>query len=176
MMRRLNVLSFGLLVAFLSISVGSSKMTNATPLKATQKRVQVFFPNYSRNNNDLGRVEPVARITERSDVARFAIEQLIAGPTSGERSRGFMKALELRGRSNCGSDFRLSISGGVARLQFCRLVPSAGIGDDARATSSINATLKQFSTVSRVIILNQNGNCLGDQSGENRCLQAGGSR
>ncbi|WP_277878043.1 hypothetical protein [Leptolyngbya sp. FACHB-261] len=37
--------------------------------------------------------------------------------------------------------------------------------------SAIEATLRQFPTVNRVVILNPNGDCLGDESGENRCLR-----
>lgn len=56
-------------------------------------------------------------------------------------------------------------------LKFCRSVVSAGIGDDARIKSSLTATLKQFSSIRSVILLDRNGNCLGDMSGENRCLK-----
>ncbi|MCL1463437.1 GerMN domain-containing protein [Argonema galeatum] len=140
-------------------------------VKVTQNRVKVFFPNYSRNTTDLGHVEPVLRTTQRRDLSRFAIEQLIVGPTSNETRMGFIKPIQFRGSSNCGSDFTLSISSGVARIKFCKIIPSAGIGDDARVTSSIKATLKQFSTVKSVIILTKEGDCLGDMSGENLCLR-----
>lgn len=140
-------------------------------VKVTQNRVKVFFPNYSRNNTALGHVEPVWRTTQRGDIATFAIEQLIAGPTSNEIKIGFMKPIQFRGSSNCGSNFNLAISGGVARLKFCRTIPSAGIGDDARVKSSVDTTLKQFSTVKSVIILTKEGDCFGDMSGENICLR-----
>lgn len=82
-----------------------------------------------------------------------------------------MKPIQFRGSSNCGGDFNLSLSGGVARLKFCRTIPSAGIGDDARVKSSVDATLQQFSTVNSVIVLTKEGDCYGDMSGENFCLQ-----
>jgi hypothetical protein len=59
----------------------------------------------------------------------------------------------------------------VATLRFCKSVLSSGSGDDGRQKSSINATLKQFSTINSVIILDRNGKCLSDQSGENTCLK-----
>ncbi|MFB2917206.1 MULTISPECIES: hypothetical protein [Aerosakkonema] len=140
-------------------------------VKATQNRVKVFFPS-SRNTTDLGYVEPVWRTTQRRDLSRFAIEQLIIGPTRTEMSRGLMKPIQFRGSSNCGgNNFTLSISGRVARLKFCKTIPSAGIGDDARVKSSVEATLKQFSTVKSVIILTKEGDCFGDMSGENLCLR-----
>lgn len=96
---------------------------------------------------------------------------MIAGPTRQEQQRGFTAPIALRGASTCGGDFTLSIASSVARLQFCRQVISAGIGDDARIVSSLNVTLRQFPTIQSVVLLDQRGNCLGDMSGENRCLR-----
>lgn len=140
-------------------------------LKVTQNRVKVFFPNPSRNNTNLGYVEPVWRTTQRRDLSKFAIEQLIAGPTTNEIRLGFMKPIQFSGASNCGGNFTLSVSGGVARLRFCRDIPSAGIGDDARVQGSVQATLKQFSSIRSVIVLTKQGDCLGDMSGDNLCLR-----
>jgi hypothetical protein len=60
---------------------------------------------------------------------------------------------------------------GTATLSFCRAISSAGIGTDARIQAEINATLKQFSTIKKVVILTVDGNCFGDQSGMNVCLK-----
>jgi hypothetical protein len=38
-------------------------------------------------------------------------------------------------------------------------------------TSALKTTLKQFPTIRSVVLLDQNGNCLGDLSGDNRCLR-----
>jgi len=141
----------------------------SAPAPATLKKVQVFFPK--RNSEDFTYVEPVWRTTSNQGLAQFSIEQLIAGPTSQEKARNLMAPIQLRDRSNCGKDFTLSISNGVATLKFCKSVLSSGVGDDGRQKSSINATLKQFSTINSVIILDKNGNCLSDQSGENTCLK-----
>jgi len=141
----------------------------SAPAPATLKKVQVFFPK--RNSEDFTYVEPVWRTTSNQGLAQFSIEQLIAGPTSQEKARNLMAPIQLRDRSNCGKDFTLSISNGVATLKFCKSVLSSGVGDDGRQKSSINATLKQFSTINSVIILDKNGNCLSDQSGENSCLK-----
>jgi hypothetical protein len=135
-----------------------------------QRRIQVFFPKFPEAGNDFIRVVPVDRTAPSSSVARYSIEQLIAGPTATEQRRGLAPAVRLRGASNCGSDFTITLRNGTARLQFCRPVMSAGVGEDARAISAINATLKQFPTVNRVVVLTDRGNCLGDQSGMNRCL------
>jgi hypothetical protein len=141
----------------------------SAPAPATLKKVQVFFPK--RNSEDFTYVEPVLRTTSSQGLAQFSIEQLIAGPTSQEKARNLIAPIQLRGSSNCGKDFTLSISNGVATLRFCKSVLSSGSGDDGRQKSSINATLKQFSTINSVIILDRNGKCLSDQSGENTCLK-----
>lgn len=136
---------------------------------ARSQQVRVFFPKNSRA--DLGYVEPVLRQTSSSRVAQFALEQVITGPSNSEKRQGFVAPISFRGASNCGGDFTLAINSGVARVQFCRLVRSAGVGDDARILSSVTTTLRQFPSVRSVVVLDQSGNCLGDMSGENRCLR-----
>lgn len=148
----------------------------ATPVQvmtaqATTKSVKVFFPKDPSPRENFTYVEPVWRRTTSAGVAQFALEQLIAGPTRQEQAIGLRGPIRLQGRSTCGKDFTLAINTGVARLKFCRPVVSAGVGDDARLNSAVSATLKQFSTVRSVIILDHRGNCLGDMSGENLCLR-----
>lgn len=137
---------------------------------ASQRRLQVFFPRYPDAMQDFTKVAPVWRTTSRSSLAQFAIEQLIAGPTKGEQQRGLRPAFQLRGAANCGRDFTISLADRVAYLRFCRQVVSNGIGDDARARSAIEQTLKQFPTINTVVILNPDGSCFADQSGTDRCL------
>jgi hypothetical protein len=60
---------------------------------------------------------------------------------------------------------------GTATLSFCRTTSSPGVGTDGRIQSEINATLKQFSNIKKVVILTVDGNCFGDESGQNQCLQ-----
>jgi len=144
--------------------------TNASTT-SQKNRIKVFFPKPSGSNDELAYVEPVWRSTNSSGVAQFAIAQLIAGPTESEEQLGLESAIALRDSSNCGSDFTISIRNNkVAKLQFCRSVVSAGIGDDARVRNSVEETLKQFPTINSVVILDKNGDCLGDQSGNNTCL------
>ncbi len=92
-------------------------------------------------------------------------------PTIQERQRGLTPPVTLRGASNCGKNFTLSITSNVVRLPLCRQVVSDGTGDDARMISALTATVKQFPSVLSVVLLAQRGNCLGDMSGENRCLR-----
>jgi hypothetical protein len=151
-------------------TIAQANPSTAAPANRTNNRVKVFFPPVTSSN--FTDVRAVWRTTSSSNLAQFAIEQLIAGPNSAEKQRrGLMPVIRMSGSSNCGRDFTLSMDKGLARLKFCKQVVSGGIGDDARAKSSINATLKQFYTVKDVIILDRNGNCFGDQSGDNICLK-----
>ncbi|MDB9314897.1 hypothetical protein PN462_17415 [Spirulina sp. CS-785/01] len=135
-----------------------------------ENRVKVYFPKMPESQENFNYVEPVWRRTDSLGVAQFAIAQLIAGPRDSEQEKGLRGPITLRGESNCGEDFQISINNNVAKLQFCRTVVSAGIGDDARIKSAITETLKQFSTVEDVVILTPQGNCFGDMSGRNLCL------
>lgn len=173
--------STSLLIAlsiFLGISnTGPSQAANSLPLNSPQKisqsqaKIKVFFPNPSKNTNNLGYVEPVFRTPTNKNVAEFAIQQLIIGPNASEKSKGLVAPIKLRGDSNCGQDFKISIVKDIAKIQFCRLIISGGIGDDARIKSSIQTTLKQFSTIKSVVILTNKGDCFGDMSGDNLCLK-----
>ncbi|MGV2829589.1 GerMN domain-containing protein [Myxosarcina sp. GI1(2024)] len=142
----------------------------ATKAESKQYSVKVFFPVSPETSDSFTKVRPVTRTTESKGVARFAIEQLIAGPTMTERQEGLIDTIELTGESTCGGDFTISITQKTAKLQFCRTVPTAGIGDDARIKTAIEKTLTQFPTIEKVIILNRNGNCFKDLSGKNLCL------
>ncbi|MEV0148189.1 MULTISPECIES: GerMN domain-containing protein [unclassified Nonomuraea] len=136
------------------------------------REVKVYF---SKGHGIPGKVVAVTRKAPDQGVARFAVRQLITGPTKAERGRGLHSELtgKLRGRSNCGSDFAIKIKNGTATLRFCRTVVGDGIGSDARALRTIDKTLKQFSGVRKVVTLDKKGRCLFDQSGSGRsCLTA----
>ncbi|HBB36284.1 MAG TPA: hypothetical protein DDZ80_23840 [Cyanobacteria bacterium UBA8803] len=150
--------------------VAQEAQPSRDPVQVTSRKVKVFFPKSPNSDRDFTYVEPVWRTTTSPGIARFAIEQLIAGPTNEESRKGLINAIDLQGSSNCGQDFTLAISQGVARLQLCKTVVSGGVGDDARAISAIEATLKQFPTIQSIVILDKDGNCFGDGSGENLCL------
>jgi hypothetical protein len=125
----------------------------------------------------------VPRVSPTPAVATYAMEQLIAGPTPSEKGAGYFTelttVLHRSEPSNCGdADFRLTLDQhggtpepGTATLQFCRPTTSPGIGADARITAEIKRTLTQFATITKVVILNLHGDCFGDLSGLNRCLQ-----
>jgi hypothetical protein len=156
--------------------------TNPSPT-TTPSPVLVYFSKNPESLNAPTAVFPVQQVAPNSAVATFAIQQLIAGPTSSEAAAGYFteltNVLQLSGPSNCGgADFKLTLDMrgatpqvGTATLQLCRPTASPGIGADGRIVAEVTKTLTQFSTITKVAILNRNGNCFGDESGLDLCLK-----
>jgi hypothetical protein len=133
----------------------------------------VYVSKDPESLNDFTYTQTIVRSSNRTDMGTYTIEQLITGPTEAEASTGLFSPLKgrLQGESNCaGKDFTLTVADRIARLKFCRSIASGGIGDDARITTTVTKTLEQFSSVDSVTILTRDGNCFGDQSGQNHCL------
>jgi hypothetical protein len=157
----------------------------ARPSTATY-HLNVYFSRFPRSTNDFTTVFPLARVSSTPDIATFAIQLLIAGPTPAERRAGYFSELNslLTGPSACsapyptgGPDFVLHLdrkgpraARGTATLRFCRALSSPGIGADARVRAEITATLTQFARIKHVVILTRDGHCFGDESGADRCL------
>src|SRR5581483_3992480 len=160
----------------------------ASASTATSIPIRVFFSKFPNSvDTDFSAVYPVDRVSPTVAVGTFAIQLLIAGPTISERNQGLFSELNtmLSGPSSCsaplpvgGPDFTLTLNKkgsvteqGTATLQFCRTISSPGIGADARVAAQINATLKQFSSIKKVVILTREGHCFGDESGRDFCLR-----
>ncbi len=158
------------------------KTATGTPTP-TGYAVKVFFSKHPESDNDFTAVFAVNRTAPNLAVATYAVQQLIAGPTTAEQQAGLFT--ELTGVLNksdtsiCDSaDFKITLNvrgttpeAGTATLQFCRTLSIPGIGTDARIGTELQATLKQFPTITKAVILNKQGNCLGDMSGQNLCLK-----
>jgi hypothetical protein len=155
----------------------------ATTATATGYPVLVYLSKDPDSYTDPTAVFPVHRTSPTLGVATYAIQQLIAGPTSSEAADGYFTelstVLQRGGASNCGGpDFKITLNmrgatpeTGTATLQFCRQTASPGIGADARIKVEIEKTLTQFSNITRVVILLRDGHCFGDESGADLCLQ-----
>ncbi len=154
---------------------------------ATTYPIKVFFSHFPQSTNNSTAVFPVDRVSPTLGVGTFAIQLLIAGPTTDEHNAGYFSELNslLSGASYCsapfptgGPDFTLTLNKkgnvtetGTATLRFCRTTSSPGIGADARVKAEINATLKQFSSIKKVVILNKDGHCFADTIGQDLCLR-----
>lgn len=190
------VISICMLLAFiLSACSGDTVSTASIPSHtqtsgvstSTSYPIKVFFSKAPQSlNTNFTAIYPVDRISPTPAVGNFAIQLLIAGPTPSEQQAGYFTELNtmLSGPSKCaalpvgGPDFTLTLNTkdtvtetGTATLKFCRNLSSPGIGTDARVQAEINATLKQFATIKKVVILTENGSCFGDMSGLNLCLK-----
>ena len=169
-----------------SASAASIAHASTTSLSASYA-VKVFFSKSPESLNNGSVVYAVNRMSPTIAVGTYAIQLLIAGPTLSERQAGYFTELNtmLSGPSNCsaplpvgGPDFTLALNKkgtvtqtGTATVKFCRSLNSAGIGADARVTTEINATLKQFPNITKVVILTKDGHCFGDGSGMDLCLR-----
>jgi hypothetical protein len=161
-------------------SGGAPAATATATTAASTYQIEVFFSKHPDSDSNPAAVFPVHRTAPNLQVATYAIQQLIAGPTAGEQASGYYTPLmgNLSGASNCGgADFQITLNKkgttpeqGTATLTFCRAVNSNGVVSDAQITSEVTASLKQFSTISKVVILTGDGGCFGDESGQNRCL------
>jgi len=154
----------------------SSQSASSTPTPSpsnTSYPVLVYFSKRPESDNDPGKTFAVNRISPTLGVGTYAISQLLKGPSSSETNQGYFTTAVLRtGTSSCGgSDFKLTIANGVATLQFCKQFDHRGVVADGQADSEIKATLRQFNTVQKVIILNPASNCEFDLSGMNLCKQ-----
>ena len=196
--RFITVVVVSLLVTFVFVLSGySGKLlpsANAASITHTSASsnsasypIKVFFSRSPESlNTNPSAVYPVARVSPTIAVGTFSLQLLIAGPTLSERNAGYFTELNtlLSGPSNCsaplpvgGPDFTLTLNmkgpvpeTGTATVKFCRTISSPGIGADARVTAEINATLKQFSNIKKVVILTKDGHCFGDGSGKDLCL------
>lgn len=147
--------------------------TLKTPTADFPHEVKVYFSKRPASDDDFMAVYPVTRMVGDAGVAHGALEELLRGPTPEEQAEGYFSELGAMvvGPSDCDEEsFTLRIGQGTATLRFCRIVTSAGIGQDARTFSQLRATLLQFPTIQRFRLLTRDGDCLFDESGENRCL------
>src|SRR5262249_2103571 len=143
--------------------------------------VKVYFSLHSASDNDPSVVSPVGRLSPTLGVATFSVQQLISGPLPAEHDRSYYTPLAgaLSGTSNCGgADFSITLNHkgntpalGPATLRSCRAVALAGDLPGARITAEIRATLLQFPSNTKIVILNRDGKCFDDFSGQNLCLK-----
>lgn len=148
--------------------------------------INVYFSKTPDSENNLTMTFPVKRMSPTQQVATYAVQLLIAGPTPEERAMGYYSELNalFNGSSQCpsvgpvgGPDFTLALNTkgttpeqGTVTVKFCRVTLSPGEGVDARVLADLRATLLQFASIHKVVILNVQGHCFGDLSGLDRCL------
>ena len=115
---------------------------------SAQEEVKVYFYHDPGEYIDLS---PVTRYVNATAPARAAIEAMLKGPTTEETKKGFVPLASA-------SEFRigsLKITRGTARINFVSKRNWAGWPGDlapVRFKKAVELTLKQFSSVRRVIV------------------------
>lgn len=152
-----------------------------TPSSGAPYKVLVYFSKKPDSLSDPTKVFPVNRYSPTLGVATYAIQQLIAGPTAAEKSSGYFSEIQglMSGSSNCGgADFQITLNHkgptaatGYATVKFCRVVNLPGDLAGAYIRAEINAIILQFPSNTHVVILDYQGGCFDDLSGQNLCLK-----
>ncbi len=150
-------------------TLSGKKATSSASKQKKTYPVKVFFSKHPQSDDDPGKVFPVVREAPDLGVARFSLEELIKGPNKKESELGYFTELKLIGASSCGADFTLSLQSGKALVTFCRSFSLPGDLSGGRIDAQIQTTLKQFSSVTKVVILSKDGHCAFDLSGEDLC-------
>ncbi len=101
---------------------------------------------------------------------RGAITDLLDGPTVGEAISGISSRWDGTIVGPTAGSFTINIAAGTATVQFLVPVITAGVIQDAIMLRQLEQTLTQFDSIAAVILLNQSGDCMFDQSGLNLCL------
>lgn len=111
---------------------------------------KVFFPNRIGGGGDCSANYPIERRVPKSQaVAKVAIEQLLAGPSSSEEMEDYFTLIGEGVKLNS-----LDIRSGTAFADFDEQLEKGASGSCrvAGIRAQISDTLKQFPTVSRVVI------------------------
>lgn len=140
--------------------------------------VVVYFTRHPDSDGYPPKVFPVKRTAPDLNVATYAIQQFIAGPTATEKQAGYYNELTVSGPSVCGGrdvtialDMRGTVpEKGTATVKFCRATTLPGDMSDARVTLAMATTLTQFPAIQRVVILTKDGYCAFSAQGGNFCV------
>lgn len=161
---------------------GGTTTQTATPGSAT---VKIYFTKHPDSDSTPTAVFAVTRTTAATtiqDQATYALEEMLKGPTTQERAQGYYSPFDgqLALQSVCPGAFRdfdltLDHKGtqpeqGTTTLRFCRRVDIPGDLDGPRMATMITFTLRQFPAITKVVILNYQGDCFDDLQGQNACL------
>jgi hypothetical protein len=141
----------------------------------SSKLIKVFFPKNPESYNDFSYSSPVYRCQPLSqNKYSYAMNQLTRGLRAGDISGGLFYAIKInmRATSLCptNSNYRITKFDSILLIRFCKPIISNGVGDDARIINTVNQTMKQFSEIKKVVLLDQNWHCVGDMSGLDKCL------
>lgn len=139
----------------------------------TTRSIKIFFFDQEAFiNAEMNFIDYVNRTTERSDLATFAVEEIIKGPTTEEQTQGLAATfgdgslIRFIGESNCGNkDFTISIEDRNATVRLCREIFINNDNSSGIMRSQIAQTINQFSSVDQTRVLRVSGECADDMAG-----------
>lgn len=131
-----------------------------TPISDSQAqqtmKIKLYFPNTKRDSGNCSvRVYPITRTISKTDaVARAALEQLFAGPTSEEKGKAFYSDF-----SEATKSFLISVKvkNKIAYVNLRDLTSTSSIGNFTTSCGGSNFfgqvenTLKQFSSIKKAV-------------------------
>lgn len=139
-----------------TITPGESWQQNGQTEEDGQMTVSVYFGNTRLNPNtqDCSKVYPVARkIPETTAVARSALNELFKGPSAAEKNQGYTSFFSDKTKDIL-LDVKIEDKTAYVNLRDIRnIIPNASSScGSAQLMAEIENTLKQFSTIDKVII------------------------
>lgn len=126
-----------------------------TELPGSQKiTLRIFFNNSSRNQeSDCRKVYPVNRqVTKTTAVAKAALNELFAGPTTAEKAEGYSSFFS-SATKNILKSVKVEEETAYVNLTDIRpIIPNASTScGSAQFLAEVETTLKQFPTIKKVI-------------------------
>lgn len=155
--------------------------TPSDPGSGTQLS-KIHFSKIPQSDSDFSFTVSANKEVSILEPVETSINQIITGPTAAESADGVRNPIILTGTSNCGgSNFTTSTTYDFTTretdttIQFCKDLPT-GVGNIAKIKTVIIKTLEDLQdsvefNLGSLAILDKNGNCLGDESGMNLCLE-----
>lgn len=134
---------------------GGIPSATEAPAVAEEMVIRVYFNNekLASDQQTCSEVHPVERVLPRTPaMARAALEQLFAGPTAEEQAQGYTSPFSSKTKSVLKS---INIRDGTAYVNLVdirEIIPNASTScGSAQFLSETEATLKQFSTIEKVV-------------------------
>jgi hypothetical protein len=160
-------------------SISCTEMACLSTTTIPETVVKIYLANPS-SFEDFQTLITVDRKTSETDLYTFALDQLILGPTSTEKTKGYISTFELTGASNCGGkDYAMTKSGTKISITFCKEIQAnfnpgeegawAGISLTAmgRVYTVIEKSLS-FNGVNLIEVKDKNGLCYAFDAGVNK--------
>lgn len=119
-----------------------------------ETKVNVYFVKNPETTNN-NKLVPVLRDKPSENLTTFLLTQVVNGPNTEEKAQGYQTAWTFSGTPSCGSSslFKYTLSGTILNLTICRNID----GNLEQLKESLNVTVPQATSITRVKVLNSEG-------------------